>query len=130
MHSECSTPSAIVLMGFRERNDTFIFPSENEALPGVHLGITANTSLLEQLQAKLCRSYDLSPKRLKLTLLPDFSDVFLVDGHEITLYTGIGHSAATIPPGQTLPALLRKMPPTKVRAAYLRAWQALMGGTF
>ncbi len=130
----CPTDEAILLAGFTDAVGVFRYVTESSDLPGIRIRPQSGLALHDQfmvglnafLQSK-CLPRDLN---LKLMLHPAFEDTIEIPGDApVTLYLGQVVWDLDSPNNwPTLAELLRGMPKTRTRLAYMRAVQALAGG--
>ncbi len=129
MHIYASTSKIIVLVGFLDSNNTFLFPSQNVLFPGLHFENKALVPIYDQILNHIRRHCLLNIQGRDFELDPLFAQTLLVDNEEATLYLGVVRNLKEAQPRylQTLPILLQGMRKDRSRLAYLKALQVLSG---
>ena len=131
IHIHAPTDVVIFLVGIKDEKGVFRFPSKNNFNPGIVFKADKKLPINEQMISQTESLTGLSQLNLKLDIEQSFSaEVKLPSGELGTLYVGAIHDEqVTVDDSwRPLPMILREMPKDKNRAAYLKAWQVLMGG--
>ncbi len=108
------------------------FPFCAGDFPGLKVTIQGGLPLTLQLLSTLDLHCHAGPRDYGLTVVPSFA-VQLAANPEFTLFLGRSHDLLLSSYLRqrsdclTMPEILRQMPATKNRLAYLLAWQTLMG---
>lgn len=125
----CPTNTAILLLGLKRDNGVFVFPSSSEEIPGILAAIDPSLPINPQLLELASRRSGVHPR--EISVWQEFQETIkLPSGEDATLYAAkallIPH---TIPDDvTTLPEMLRRMPATRNRVAYMKALQVFAGG--
>lgn len=128
----CPTPRAIILLALVHQDQVFRFPFADGELPGLEITLQQGASLLPHLVSAVHHKCRELVEGFSLEVVAGFSapisaqpeaTLYLVRSRDPLLcsYFAAKFSLATFP------ELLRGMAKTKQRAAYLQAWQYLMG---
>ena len=119
---------AILLAGILTDKHVFLFPSVSRSLPGLHCNVVPTLSLTMQLIDTFEKATQLKPTQNTLELNTNFKESFTYLNRQATLYVAVFKQTSIKHPHsqwKTLPELLKQMPKTKIRSAYLKAWQVL-----
>lgn len=124
---KCTTDHAVLLAGCTDSKGILRFYSEDQAYPGIHITVDSNIAVHDLLEKVLLEK--VSKKVTKFELNHSYTTKLETPKGEATLFTG----KFFLPDMekvdlQSLPEILRAMPKTKTRVAYLRIWQAISGG--
>mgnify|MGYP006275407303 CR=1 FL=1 len=144
----CKTDRAVVLVPMDGGNGVWMFPSDASPWPGLHLQVAPLSPIVPQIadMVRECLGFDM--ERSGYEVCQEFADIVMLDqneaqetrehsGDSITLYalqTRELVPASQIPgnPGRplrlgTLPDWIGRLPRTRQRLAWLRAWQIYQG---
>ena len=131
IHITAPTDVVIFLVGIKDEKGVLRFPTKNNFNPGVVFKADRNLPINEQIIKETELLTGLQKLNLNLEIEQNFStEVVLQNGDKATLYVGAIHKfeGGVNEEWRPLPMILREMPKDKNRAAYLKAWQVLMGG--
>jgi hypothetical protein len=130
MHIYCETERAIILIGLKDVNGVFRFPTDAEGLHGIMLSAKVRTPIVAQIVERVESYFSKTFAGGAVDITPDFAGkCTLSSGESVTLYAGVlrDDSLKADESWQTLPAVLRNMPKDKNRVAYLLALQVFAG---
>lgn len=121
------TEKVIVLAGFLDEKKTFLFPSDNVALPGLHFQNKPLHPISDQISERIKEHCQIAQISFELNM--SFADTFSFQGEEYTLYLGtVLHEESLLPRYlHTLPYLMKSMSKDRSRLPYLRTLQILAG---
>jgi hypothetical protein len=144
----CNTPTAIILIPLRSAQGTWIFPSHPGPWAGLRLDVAPLQPVIPQIQDLASRclgvklqtaGYEVSPgfqEPVELpsgpatlyVVRPSVADKPLIDAESvITGSVTNAHNQDSSIRFATLPEWLSRMPATRQRLAWLRAWQVYQG---
>ncbi len=129
MHLYCPTDLVVLLVGFASPKGIIVFPSEHDALPGIHFSNKA----LSPIDVQLCVEIErICAKKLlakDVHIEQAFAEKISHNGQDASLYLALVKDEQIKIPETSLPLmlLLRAMPKNHNRLAYLKALQVLTG---
>jgi hypothetical protein len=138
----CKTDRAIVLVPMDDGNGLWIFPSDESPWAGLHLDVVPMTPILPQIATMIQERLGFDMERSGYKVCLDFEDIVTLDDQtEVTVYVVQAQKlvpASSLTPGisgrpprplrlATLPEWLGRLPRTRQRLAWLRAWQIYQG---
>jgi len=130
MHIYCETERAIILIGLKDVDGVFRFPTDGEGLHGLMHSVKARTPIVPQIVERVESFFAKTFAGGAVDITPDFAGkCVLASGETVTLYAGVlrDETLKAEQSWQTLPAVLRNMPKDKNRVAYLLALQVFAG---
>jgi hypothetical protein len=125
----CPTDIAVLLLGFKQEDGVFLFPSESVEVPGISSKINPSLPINPQLM-ELVQTRCTMPGMM-ISIWQEFQEAIKLPTGEVgTLYAA---KASGVPPNfscpvRKLPDMLRHMPPDRNRVAYMKALQVFAGG--
>ena len=125
----CPTDTAILLIGLKRDDGLIVLPTDTGEIPGIVARINPSLPINPQL-------LDLAEKRtglpkIEISIWQEFQEtVRLPNGDAATLYAAKSLMISQTLPIDvtTLPEMLRGMPSTRNRVAYMKALQVFAGG--
>jgi len=126
-----STKVAIILVGIKDQNGVYRFPTKNSFNPGIVFKVNHDLTINQQIMREVESVTGIDNISIAVDIEQNFSaKVQLPNQESATLYVGRidFYDTPVNESWRPLPEILRDMPKTKNRAAYLKAWQVLMGG--
>lgn len=129
MLNRCSTSVAIVLLGVMDERGIMRFPVDAPETPGLMFQPETLKPINEQIFDRIEREV-LSRDPGLIDICQEYScEVTLSDSRQATLYLATMKFQEKNAANQwdTMPELLRAMPKSRNRLAYLKAWQVLTG---
>lgn len=131
MHIKCPTDKAVVLVGIKDANGIFRFPSQSSHTPGLFFDVNPDTPINLQIIEVIQNFLGETDLGLHLAIYQNFrGDLKLNAEKDVSLYLAVLSKINDIDPSTwpTMADHLRAMPIHKNRVTYMLALQVFAGG--
>lgn len=134
----CKTSRAIVLVPMDGGNGLWVFPSDEGPWSGLHLDVAPLMPVIPQIAGMIHARLGFDMSEAGYSLCEEFADIVPIDNDtEVTVFAvkaGKLQPASRIPANPsrplrlgTMPEWLGRLPQSRQRLAWLRAWQVYQG---
>lgn len=131
VHVRARTDVVVFLVGAFDSKNVLKFYSKNSVNPGIVFRVEGGLPINDQLIQQTEKVTGWESLSASIEIEQGFRDtVVLPDGASADIYVGKVAADRYRAPShwKPLPELIRSLPPSGNRKAYLKAWQVLMGG--